>query len=328
MRVLVVGCGSIGQRHARLLNARADVEVAVCDVLEENLEAASQHAGCTERYRRLEEALACPFEAAVVATPNDSHAAVAVAALRAGLDVLLEKPMADTVAAAETIAEAADTTGRLLMVAYNMRHHPGLREMKRIVDKGRIGRLVGGRAMVGSYYTLMCARTPFRLTEKGILAVDASHELDFLRWFFGDVVEVSARTARTGDLEMKPDPNLAAALLTYRSGAIVGVHMDYVQHPQRRIFEVYGDAGTLVLDFQTSVLEEYHPAEEGHRRRFFPHHRDAYYIDEHDAFFEAMRTRVSPIAAEDGLGALRVCEAILRSAQERTPVPLQQEGSA
>lgn len=322
MRVLVVGCGSIGRRHARLLRARRDVDVALCDVLEVNRLEAAEHAGCSETYGSLEEALARGFQACVVATPNDTHAPVAAAAMRAGLDVLLEKPMADTAAEAAPIAEAARETGRVVMVAYNMRQHPALREVKRLITEGAIGTPVGGRAMVGSYFTLMCARTPFRLSQPGVLVVDASHEIDFLRWLLGDVALAYARAASSGDLEMKPRPNLVSAVLEFRSGALVGLHMDYVQHPQRRAMEVFGDRGTLTLDFETSTLEIFSRDLPGRRVQHFPCHRDQFYADEHEAFFEACRTRRSPIPPEDGLATLRVCEAILESARSNVPVAL------
>lgn len=314
MRILVIGCGSIGQRHARLLAERSNVELGVCDPVAANLEAAAHAAGHGEKYSNLSDALKAGFNAAIVCTPNDSHAEVSVAVMRAGLDVLVEKPMADTCTNAEAMAAVAQETGRLLMVGYVLRFHPGLREMKRLVEAGHIGQLVGARAMIGTYFTLMCARTPFRLTQRGVLVLDYTHLVDYLGWFLGSVAEVAARAARTGDLPMRPDPNLVAALLRYRSGAIATLHLDYIQHPQRHVLDLYGDKGTLVMNFETALLEEYKANEEGVRVRAIPYFRDNMFREEHSAFLESLRTRVPVISAADGIEAMRVAEAILTSA--------------
>ena len=322
VHILVVGCGSIGQRHARLLGERPELDLSVCDPLEANREQAAKDGRAADTFASFDEALECGADAALIASPNKMHAQQAIRAMQAGMDVLLEKPMTDTVEEAEQVNAAAREAGRVLMIGYNMRFHPALVEVKRRAQTGAVGNLVGGRAMVGSYFTLMCARTPFRLSEKNVLLLDYSHEFDFLGWIFGEVAEVTARTASLGKQEMRPEPNLSAAIFTYRSGAIVSVHGDYVQYPQRRITELYGDKATLALDLQTSVIEEYRMGREGAHVQHIPVFRDDLYRDEHTALFEAMTTRKPPISGEDGLAAMRVAEAVIESAARKQPVEL------
>ena len=323
MRFLVIGCGSIGQRHARLLAERHDVDVVVCDTLAANRQAASEAAGRCPMLDGLDAALAESFDAAVVCTPNDSHAPISIACMQAGMDVLCEKPITDTLAQAEPMAAAAEELGRVVMIGYMARYHPGLQEMKRRVDEGVAGSVLAGRSTVGSYFTLMCARTPYRLQQKGVLVVDYTHEIDFMRWILGDVTRVYAVTRTAGDLPMVPDPNIIVSTLEFASGAVVSLHMDYVQHPQRRIFDLYGDKATLVLDFQTSTLQEFTHERDGLHEDHFPCHRDEFYKQEHAKFIEAMSARgVSPISIEDGMEAVRVAQAILESAEKGAPVTL------
>lgn len=322
MRTLVVGCGSIGQRHARLLGERRDVQVGVCDPLQANVEAAAQAAGNAEKYLTLDEALKHDFAAAIVCTPNDSHAEISIRAMQAGLDVLVEKPIEQSVEAAERMRDAAEKTGRLLSVGYTLRFHPAIREMKRRGDAGALGTLVGARAMVGTYLTLMSARTPYRLTQKGVLVADYTHQIDYLGLFFGKVTDVTARGGVFGDLPMRPDPNLIAALLTYGSGAVASLHLDYIQHPQRHMLELYGDKGSLVFNFESNILEEYRAAAPGARVESIPYFRDNMFREEHAAFFESVRTRVPAVSAEEGIEALRVGEAILKAMGQRAPVRL------
>jgi predicted dehydrogenase len=268
----------------------------------------------------VEEALRDEFDAAIVCTPSTTHAEISIHAMQAGLHVLTEKPIADTVENAQRMGRTARETGKVLMVGYMTRFHPGIKEMKRRVDEGRIGQLLGGHAMLASYYTLTCARTHYRMHEKGGLVLDFSHEIDYLRWFFGEVVEVTARSRWAGDLPMKPEPNMIDVLLTYRSGAVVSLHLDYIQHPERRIFELYGDKGTLVINLKTSVLEEYLMKEEKGCVQQIPHSHDNLYIEEHDAFFQSIKDGIPAISAEEGIKALRIARAVLLSAELRAPI--------
>jgi predicted dehydrogenase len=276
MRVLVVGCGSIGKRHARLLAERTDMDLTVCDALPENLQAAVEQAAGARPVADYAAALAERPDLVFVCTPNHLHRPMAEAALEAGCHVLCEKPLADTVANAEALAQRVgaelqlgpgDAAGlgragarplrgpQVFAVGYSLRSHGGLRRVHEIVRSGVLGTLVGGRAMVGTYFTLMCATTPYRMTEPNALITDYTHLLDYMRLFLGDAERVSAEAATLGDLPLRPQPNLFSLLVRYRSGAVATIHMDYVQHPQRSAVELYGDRGTVTYDFQTGVLQ-------------------------------------------------------------------------
>jgi predicted dehydrogenase len=343
VRVLVVGCGSIGKRHARLWAERPEAEVWVCDALEANLQAAVQQAPGARPFTDYAAALAERPDLVFICTPNHLHRPMAEQALDAGCHVLCEKPLADTVANAEALAErvggaalqpAPDEAGRLkrgpsvFAVGYSLRSHAGLRRVLEIVRSGALGTLVGGRAMVGTYFTLKCATTPYRMTEPNALIIDYTHLLDYMRLFLGDAERVSAESARLGDLPMLPQPNLFSLLVRYTSGAMAQIHMDYIQHPQRSGVELYGDRGTVTYDFQTGRLQLFqHVLEEGQAQadmRVHAHHvehvivgRDDIYRVQIETFLQAVRGEETPLAtAADGLAALKLAEAAVRAAAE------------
>ena len=316
VKVLVVGCGSIGKRHARLLGERPDVEVWVCDALESNLAAAVEQAPGAKPYTDYASALADKPDAVYVCTPNHLHAPMSIAALRVGCNVLCEKPLADTVENAEAIAEAAAASDRMLQVGYSLRSHGGLRRVQELVATGDCGTLIGGRAMVGTYFTLMCATTPYRMTEENALIVDYTHLLDYLRLFFGDLERVSAESAALGDLEMRPRPNLFSLLLKYRSGAVAQCHMDYVQHPQRSTVELYGDRQTITYDFQTGQLQVFDRDKAGCYTEFVTVARDDIYRVQIEEFLTRRgTTRVPLVSAEDGVAALKAARAAVEWAR-------------
>lgn len=321
-RVLVVGLGSIGQRHARLLSERDDVDLHICDAVDEHRAqavaglsrpAAGEHAGYSA-------ALAAHPDIVFLCTPNHLHVPMGLQAIAAGVDVFVEKPISDDLEEARKLVHEAESAGRFLQVGYMLRLDEGLRKMKEVVDSGGVGNLIGGRAMIGTYVTLLNAKSPDRDKRPNSLIVDYTHELDFIRWFFGDVQNVAAMSARLGDLEMKPPPNIFQMILKMQSGALVQVHLDYVQFPQRRILEVIGDRGTLEYDFMTGKI------------KYFVHGREHEWTDldvapimerwddlfrlEHHSLLAARRDGCAPlVTGADGLAALEVAQAAIDAAE-------------
>jgi predicted dehydrogenase len=258
-RVLVVGLGSIGQRHARLLSERMDVELHICDMIETHrVDTVSALVNpFVFQYSHFPDALLAKPDIVFICLPNQLHVPIGLQAIENGADVFVEKPISDSIEAAEKLVAAAELNGRFLQVGYMLRLDEGLCKMKNIVDADGIGNLVGGRAMIGTYITLLNARSPDREKNPNSLIVDYTHELDFIRWFFGEVVEIKAMAACIGDLKLKAVPNLFQMILKMKSNALVQVHMDYIQFPQRRIFEVYGDRGTLSYDFMSGDIRHF-----------------------------------------------------------------------
>jgi len=322
-RVLVVGCGSIGKRHARLLAERPDLEVWVCDTLAENLQAALAEAPGAKGFNDYQAALAAEPAAVFVCTPNHLHRPMSLAALAAGCDVMCEKPVADTVENAEAIAGAAAASDRMLHVGYSLRCHAGLRRLRELVEQGACGTIVGARAMVGTYFTLMCATTPYRLEEENALIVDYTHLLDYLGLLLGRIVTVSAESVTLGDLEMLPRPNVFSLLLTHESGALSQMHADYVQHPQRHLTEVFGDRGALAYDWQEYELRIFDHEQDGHHVERVVTGRDDIYRTQIAEFLQAIRgDRVPVCSAQEGVAALRAAMAAVRSATEHRAVEL------
>jgi predicted dehydrogenase len=322
-RVLVVGCGSIGKRHARLLAEVPQVEVLVCDAREENLRAALAEAPGSRGFASYEEALTAGPDAVFVCTPNRLHRPMAVAALEAGCHVMCEKPVADTLENAEAIAQAAAAADTMLQVGYSLRSHAGLRRLRELVEAGACGNIVGGRAMVGTYFTLICATTPYRMEEENALIVDYTHLLDYLALLIGPIARVSAESATLGDLPMMPRPNVFSAILTHESGAISHFHADYVQLPQRSMAEVFGDERVLSYDFQDYELRIYERERPGYMVERVVSARDDIYRVQIADFLEAIHgDRVPICTAQEGVAALRAALAAVRSAREHRSVAL------
>ncbi|HRP55916.1 MAG TPA: Gfo/Idh/MocA family oxidoreductase [Agriterribacter sp.] len=317
-----MGLGSIGQRHARLLSERSDVDVLLCDISEELRRQAS---GALVKppsavYASYAAALESHPDIVFICVPNHLHVPMALEAIRNGTDVLVEKPVSDSLEKARELVKAAEASSRFLQVGYMLRYDEGLITLKEIIDKGEIGNLVGGRAMIGTYVTLLNAKGSDRIDHPNSLVVDYTHELDFISWFFGKVEDVMAMQARMGDLELKPHPNIFQINLKFSSGALVQVHMDYIQFPQRRVFEVYGDRGTLCYDFMTGEIRHFtfQRAHEWTNKNVLPvtERWDDLFRKEHESVFTRRSDGLPPfVSGADGLQALEIAVQAIRVAR-------------
>jgi predicted dehydrogenase len=319
--VLVVGCGSIGRRHIRLLNERSDTTVWACDRDPEIMADAMAKAPAARTFAKLDDALTEHPDFVWVCTPDQAHAPVAVAAMRAGAHVFCEKPLSDTVDGAIEISEAAKSTGRLVGVGYILRCEDGFQCIRQMIDDGKLGTLLSASARIGAYDTLLFSKTDFMIARKDSLVLDYSHEIDYLLWYFGPVAEVTATAACIGDLAKKAAPNVVDATMRFANGAVVGLHMDYIQLPGRRSLELYGDGGRLSYTPGTGVIHYEEHGADAITDIPVTGERDDWFRREHQLFFEAVDAEQQPlVSAADSLATLRVATAIITAYREKRVV--------
>lgn len=322
--ILVVGTGSIGQRHAQLLAERRDVDLWLCDIHEPCLREALEQAPGARAFTDYEVALAAAPEAVFVCTQHALHRPMSIAAFEAGCHVFCEKPLAETTADAEDIVAAATAANRHLQVGYVMRFHPIVGRLRQMIDDGDIGTLVGGRALVGTYFTLMASRRRFQASPKNALILDYTHQLDLVSLFFGDAERVAAEMATLGDLELMQSPNVLAMMLRYPSGALVGIHLDYVQYPDHASLEFFGDRNSAVYNIGTGELRVFGHGDDRHHVEFVTVPRNDQYRDQIENFIGVLGERNLPACTgADGIAVLRIVEAALTSAQELRTVEIE-----
>ena len=221
----LIGCGRIAKRHADLLGTgqiRGAKLAAVCDVRSERA------AEFGTRYdvpwfTSIDAMLAAPgIDAVSVLTPSGMHSEHAIRVAKASRHVIVEKPMALTLADAESMIAAADASGVRLFVVKQNRFNVPVVKAREALDAGRFGKLVLGTVRVRwcrdqAYY----AHDGWRGTwaqDGGVLANQASHHVDMLGWFMGEVESVHARaTTALVDIEAE---DTAVATLRFRNGAL------------------------------------------------------------------------------------------------------------
>ena len=255
-RAVVVGCGSIGQRHIRNLLALGVGEVRVVDPSEERRREA---VGCgAVAAESLARALEWRPGAVLICTPPHLHVSAASYAVATGAHVFVEKPIGTVLDGVDALLAQTAAADRLIVVGYNLRFHAGIRTLKTLLDSGEIGRLLALRAEYGQHLADWRAGRDYRagynafLDQGGGIVLDGSHEIDYARWLAGEVVDVLAMTAKVGDLEVEAED---VGLLTFRfaSGALGQIHLDSVQRGYTRSCKLIGSTGTLIWEYCSGV---------------------------------------------------------------------------
>lgn len=219
LRVGVIGAGLIGRRHIATLVASPDAELcAVADTLPRDDPAvATLPVPVFASHRALLDT-AKP-DAVIIAAPNRLHVPIGVDCARAGVHMLVEKPIADTVGDACVLLREAKRAGVVLLVGHHRRHHVQAQEARRIVADGVLGRVAGATLLWATrkpdaYFDAAWRRT----AGGGPVLINLIHEVDMLRFLVGEVTSVQGRTSRA--IRAFEVEDTAAAVLTFANGAL------------------------------------------------------------------------------------------------------------
>ena len=258
MKTVIVGAGSIGTRHAKLVYQLAAPEILVVEPDDGRLSTFLQ-AIPARPVTSLQLALEQHPDMAIICSPTSMHASHCLQALRAGCHVLLEKPLSDNLDDVNLLVDEARSRGCVVLVGCNFRFDPALLQMKQWLAEGIIGRPLTCRASYGQdlrqsrpgrdYRTVYSSS---RAMGGGVL-LDSVHEIDYLSWFFGPIESVSAMTGKLSALEMDTEDS-ANMLLRFCSGTRALVQLDYFRPEYNRSCEIIGTDGILQWSYSPKMV--------------------------------------------------------------------------
>jgi UDP-N-acetyl-2-amino-2-deoxyglucuronate dehydrogenase len=326
----VVGCGAIAHWHLDAIQ-RAGLPVRVTAAVDPDPANATKIAERTSAraFASLTDAGAAGgFSAALIAVPHHLHEAVATEAIRAGLHVLLEKPIATDLRACDRILDAARDAGRVFMVAENAQYWPEVQTVRQLLTDGAIGEVITARAAtffpaLGDFYG---GDRPWRFDQKaagGGVAIDTgSHWLRPLRVWLGEVHEVVAALGHPHP-EMEGE-SLCRALLRFETGVVASFDamLGTGAIAPQPLFTVTGSTGELTVEGSGWVKlydgSDWKGTKVGTRGGYL-----SSYEGEWADFVSAVLDGTKPAVAPDyALGELRCALAMYRSAESRRWEPV------
>ena len=236
IRFGIIGPGKVAYLHAAALSRIEDVQlVAVAGRNEERTRSLAVAHGA-----RADTGLEAMLEhrdvdAVVICTPHPLHAEQAITAARAGVHVIVEKPMALTPEDCDRMIAAAEEAGVVLSVISQRRWYESVRRVKEAIDTGQIGDpalatvdVLGWRGP--EYYAMDAWRGTSAGEGGGVLVNQAVHQLDLVRWFMGDVVEVDAWTTNVNHPGIEVEDS-AVAIVRFAGGGLATIIASNSQNP-------------------------------------------------------------------------------------------------
>jgi predicted dehydrogenase len=333
MRVAIIGAGLQCGRRAPVVSESPDGElVVIASLVRAHAEAMASRMGCEAAGDWRSAIGRDDIDVVLVCTPPHVHAEISIAAMRAGKDVLCEKPLSRTLGESEEMVRVAKETGRVLKCGFNHRHHPAIREAKRLVEAGTIGRPIFARCRYG-----ICGRPGYekewradpKQAAGGQLIEQGSHVIDLFRWFMGEVEEVALMTGR-GYFKGQPMEDNGMALFRMRSGATASLHTSLTQWKNLFSFELFGEDGYLEVEglgasYGTERLKVGRRDFDGPFHDGVTEYRggDISWREEWKEFVSAIKEKREPIGnGEDGLATMRVALAAYEAERSGRTVEL------
>jgi len=323
-RILIVGLGSIGKRHLRLARSllpNSDIRVlrhkASCEVPEFSN-------GCLYS---LKEAIAFAPQIAAIASPAPFHISTAQVLAETGAHLLIEKPLSDSLNGVTHLLATCRNKRTVLSTGYNLRFLPSLQRFHDLLCKGVIGKTLSFRCEIGQYLPSWRPECDYR---KGVSArrelgggalLELSHEIDYLRWIFGEVEWVAATLCRQSNLEIDVEDtaHLTLSFLSTTKGhELIGtVNLDFVRHDSTRSCTAIGEEGSLRWNGLSGEVELFKRGAPAWLQIFnHPHQRDDSFLAEWQNLIECVaEQKTAMVTGEDGLRVLEIIEAARRSSE-------------
>jgi len=346
MKILFIGLGGIGQRHARNLRSilggnaellayrtrRLSHLITPTLGIDETRNPESEYG--IRVFDDLKAALAEGPEVAFICNPSGLHVDIARKCAEAGCHIFIEKPLSNSLAGVESLIQLARKKSLVAMVGYQLRFHPCLKQLSSVLKQAAIGRVLAVRAIIGEYLPFWHRYEDYRQMYAaradlgGGVVLSQIHEMDYLYSLFGVPRRVFAMGGHWSELDIDVEDTASVLMEFSWGGRPLPVHLqlDYLQYPPTRQCEVVGDNGKVTADFVTNEVLIYRDRNlVPERCKYEGFERNQLFLDELAHFLNCVKTRQQPmITLDDGMQSLRIALAAKESIVSGRVVEMEQ----
>ncbi len=327
-RVLIIGVGSIGERHLRTFKATSRAELSLCESSDQLRQVVADRYGVTRTFATLDQALGerC-FDAAVICVPTHLHIPMARQLVEAGVHVFIEKPLSLNLDGIDELMRRIDEQGVKAAVAYTYRSHPALRSMKQAIDAGRFGRPVQLVSTWGQHFPKY--RPAYRqiyytsrATGGGAIQDVLTHAINAGEFLVGPIDRLVGDAAHQvlQGVEVEDTVHVIA-----RHGSVMGCYsLNQHQTPNENTITVICERGTARFDLNNARWQSMSEPEGGWKIEFqFSRERDDIFVHQAHLFLDLLEGRGQPACTvAEGLQTLRVNLTVLAAADNPPWIPL------
>ena len=291
--LMVVGCGSIGQRHALNAKLLGVKEILLCDIDGARARKFADSIGTDLVFESYEKAFEAhpEIEAAIIATPSGLHIEPALYLAGHEVNIFIEKPLSDTLKGTTKLIDLVRGKGIVGMMGQSYRFHEGFLALKELLDSGATGRPLHVLYILGQYlpdwHPEMDYRKEYTAQKRlggGALLTSMSHGFDTLQWLFGNATRVQGWKTKLGDLEIDVDDSVFCVMKTDRN-VVIQCHVDFLQRESRHQIIVFGEKGHIEVDFIKNQIRLWTIDTKVSRTISYQHDTNKRYVEELKYFF-------------------------------------------
>ena len=327
LKALVFGYGSIGKRHIENLSKIKNMEIIVCTkrkydkfLKQKNCKIFSSIHDCIQEKPTF----------AIITNETSYHIKSAVILAKFVIHLLIEKPLSNNLSNTEKLLKIVKTKKLILLIGSNLRFHPSVILMKKMILKGTLGNILSVHVENGSFLPDWHPNQNYKISYSardelgGGVVLTCIHEIDYLYWLFGTVNDVYSITGNFSNLDINTD-DLSSIILKFKNKIIVEAHLDYFQQPSVRGCKIIGTKGTLVWDMKKNSLLFYNIRKKKWITKLkMPNFNlNDTYVDELNHFISCIKYNKKPITdIDDGIYSLKIALAIKKSSKLKKSVSI------
>ena len=332
LHILIVGVGSVGKRHARNLSALGckisciDLQIErICDLAEE-IEIIGQFKSINEAF-----VLKQKYDGAVIASPTGSHSEALHQLVKHHLSILLEKPVAKSLAEATRMFDLSAEKNIPVLLGYTWRWWKPLRRVQEHINSNTIGPIRHVQFYMSAHLADWHPWEPYQsffmasAAQGGGALLDESHWIDMMIYFFGMPEKILGKVEKISNLEIETDDNVDV-IAYYPNGLRVTIHLDLYGRPHEKSIRFVGEDGTLMWSAHPNRIKLSGRPEKVWEEEIFDCDRNDMFVSVAEEFINLISGNIKNLTCQlkDGLSVMKIIEMIRRSSNEGRIVCIQE----
>ena len=252
LRSLIIGCGSIGERHLHNIKKIGIKDIGILDINKTQVNSLAKKYS-VKKFYDLDSALSFKPDFSIICTLPESHIPIANSCINSGSHVFVEKPLSSNLKNVITMLKKAKTKKLKVAVGYNLRFDKGINLLKHKLQQKEIGKPLSILITFGHNIKFWRPGTNYKnhyiLKKGGGIILDGSHEYDYLRWLFEDEIKsVYCQTRSTSSIKTETE-SFASIMLKTKKGLIANLNIDYLRPFYERSCYIIGEKGSLRWEY-------------------------------------------------------------------------------
>lgn len=293
--ILIVGFGSIGNRHFKNILDNHKIRIIICTKRKDLNGLIGKNILVVDS---ISKALVHKPSIALISNETSFHVKTAIRLAKAKLDLFIEKPLSSSSNGLKELEKIVKKNHLVSLVGCDHRFHPCLKKIKEILDDKKMGKIfsvqVESNSLLSDWHPYEDYRKGYSARKElgGGIATTMTHELDFLRWFFGDIREIFSITKKVSGLEITAD-DISTMNMVFRNGIIGEIHLDYFARPQFKSCKIRGEKGTLYWNTDSNDVKIFYNNQKKWKIIFKPRNfeRNQMFVKELNYFLKCVKNK-------------------------------------